>query len=319
MTEPGIFTISIDVELAWGTCDRPLDTRLRAALEREREIVDRLLASFARHEVRATWAIVGHLLLREAPWHEGKAHPDFPRPILHNEIRDWFYQLPPSANDPAWCGRDLVEGIRNAEPSQEIGSHSFCHIPYDENRTFETAIEADIAAARSLHDAEGLPFEAFVFPRNCVGYRRALARAGICVYRGHRPRWYDRLPSARPRRLLRFLSYLLGVPPKPVTAMLDETGMVNVPDSMLLVSRRGLRRLIAPRRLLRMAKAGLDQAVHDSTIFHLWFHPSNFAYRTDEQFRLLEAILQYAEQLREERRLEVMTLGDVQRSLLETS
>ena len=62
----GRLVVSIDLELAWGTCDRPLASAQRRALVRERAIVPRLLRSFAEFDVRATWAVVGHLLLEAA-------------------------------------------------------------------------------------------------------------------------------------------------------------------------------------------------------------------------------------------------------------
>lgn len=109
MAQCGRFTISIDVELAWGSCDRPLQPGDYATIGHEREVVQRLLDLFEAYNVRATWAIVGHLLLRESPWDGETAHPDFPRPVVRNEVQDWFCQLPKTPNDPTWYGPDLVD------------------------------------------------------------------------------------------------------------------------------------------------------------------------------------------------------------------
>jgi hypothetical protein len=290
-----------------------LKPRDRAAIQRERAIVRRLLSSFEAYKVRATWAIVGHLLLKEASWAGQRVHPDFPRPVTRSEARDWFFQLPRTPNDTAWYGRDLVEWIKSAEPPQEIGSHSFCHLPYDPDRTYRAAIEADLAVARRLHAAAGLPFDAFVFPRNHVGYRKAVGAAGICVYRGHTPGRYKRLWPSKVQRVLRLLTFLLAIPQQAVTATIDDVGLVNVPGSMLLLSRDGLRRFVPLRNLLTMATAGLDRAVRDGAIFHLWFHPSNLVYHTDKQFALLESILCYARQLCDQGKLEILTMGDIGR------
>jgi peptidoglycan/xylan/chitin deacetylase (PgdA/CDA1 family) len=315
MEKRGIFTISIDLELAWGICDRPLGPHEIAALEREREIMRRLLALFEEYDIRATWAVVGHLLLSEAPWDGEKAHPDFPRPVLQDETRDWFFQLSNTPDDPAWFGRDLVEKLKNAEPAQDIGSHSFCHLPYDETRTSRAAIEADVETARNIHANEGLPFETFIFPRNCVGYKEVLARAGIRVYRGRTPRWYHRFPRTV-NRMLNLLTFALGIPPKPVKARIDELGLVNVPDSMLFLGRDGIRRFISSRSLRRMATKGLDRAVQQGKIFHLWFHPSNFAHQMDEQFALLENILAYASRLRDQQKLATVPMSEIGNHIL---
>ena len=100
--------------------------------------------------------------------------------------------------------------------------------------------------------------------------------------------------------MLNLAEFLLSVTPRTSRAGLDESGLVNVPASMLFVSRRGIRRLISPKSLIKMAKAGLNRAVSRAEIFHLWFHPSNFAYRTEDQFQALEAILRYASELRQQ-------------------
>ncbi len=310
MTKNGIFTISIDVELAWGICDKQIQPTVLEAIKREREIIQRLLALFRTYNVRATWAIVGHLLLTEAAWDDDKAHPEFPRPVLHDETQDWFFQLPPDPNDLAWYGRDLIEWIRNSEPAQEIGSHSFCHLPFDENRTYRAAIETDIAMAQKLHDAEELPFESFIFPRNCVGYRDVLAQAGIRVYRGRTPRWYSDLPPPL-QRTFNLLTFLLAVSPPLVKATIDELGLVNIPASILLLGRDGLRKFIPFRNMRRITMAGLDQAAKNGEIFHLWFHPSNFSHQMDKQFALMEKILIYASRLRNDGNLKILSMSEI--------
>lgn len=313
MKNCGILTISIDVELAWGFCDKIIQTRIRNAIQRERDIVRRLLTLFAQYDIRATWAVVGHLLATQCDWSNGQVHPEIERPLTDKNERDWFFQHPRNHDDPLWYGRDMVEWIRTACPTQEIGSHSFCHLPYCEKSTRRNAVKADISRARALHNAHGLPFEVFIFPRNIVGYRDILAEAGVRVYRGHAP-GRDAGVSFRPlRRLLNFFSFFTTKAPATVSATVDDVGMVNVPDSMLLSSRHGLRKFIPSRQLVAMGRAGLDRAVDRGEIFHLWFHPSNFADKMDNQLSILEDILRYAQELRSGNQLKVLTLGDIQR------
>ena len=52
-------------------------------------------------------------------------------------------------------------------------------------------------------------------------------------------------------------------------------------------------------------------------MFHLWFHPSNFFTKTDDQFLVLEEILRHAQRLRDSGALEVLTFADIRRRLLE--
>lgn len=311
----GTLTISIDVELAWGFCDAIIPASIRDALQRERVIIQGLLALFTRYDIRATWAVVGHLLADQCDWKDGQVHPEIDRPITGEGERDWFFQHPRNPHDPWWYGRDIVEWIAAASPVQEIGSHSFCHLPYCEKKTPRAAIQADIRTAKTLHQSHGFPFEAFIFPRNVIGYRDVVAEAGIRVYRGHSPRWYDDIPFRSVRRLLNLLSFLVALPPRTVTPTIDDVGLVNVPESMLLSGRSGLRQFIPAQRLVAMGKAGLHRAVERGEIFHLWFHPSNFAHKMGAQFQVLEEILRYAQALRIKDHLTIMTMGEIQKNI----
>ena len=317
MKRSGTFTISIDMELAWGICDKVLDADTRTALQRERTIIRRLLALFTDYEVRASWAVVGHLLAEQCEWKNGQVHPEIDRPVSQQAGRDWFFQHPQTPDDPLWYGRDIVDWIAAASPAQEIGSHSFCHLPYSETHTRQAAVKADISTAKAAHMRHDLPFEVFIFPRNVVGYRELLAQAGVRVYRGNTPHWYDAIPFRPLRRFLNLSAFLLAAPPPTVKPRVDELGMLNVPDSMLLLGRNGLRRLIPAQRLISMGRAGIDRAVERGEIFHLWFHPSNFAYKMDEQFRVLEEILRYAHELRKKQQLKNFTLGEILKTMPE--
>ena len=287
----GVFNISIDLELAWGIRDH-LSAAALPGLRREREIVERLLALFADYDVSATWAVVGGLLAlgsREA-----------------SQVKcagEWH-------DERLWYGADIVSVIRRASPVQEVGSHSFAHVIFDERKLSPEEAEIDVQKARERHAAGGLPFDVFVYPRNVVGFTRVLADNGIRVFRGSTPRWYMRLPGPlwKPAMLV---DYLLAVTPPVVSPSTGGDGLVNIPDSMLLLGRNGVRRFVPAGNLVRMATAGLDRAATTHGIFHLWFHPANFAYQMDTQFAVVERILDHARMLREREVLRLLTMGEI--------
>jgi len=310
MKKRGIFTISIDLELAWKECDKPIQPQTRAEISLERMIIQRILSLFVKYDVKATWAVVGHLLLSECEWKDGRAHPEFNDFAVHNNKQDWFFQHPKTRNDHLWYGRDIVQWVKDASPRQEIASHSFCHIPYCEKSIDCSIISKDIAKAKKIHADCNLPFHTFIFPRNIIGYRHLLAREGIRVYRGKTRRWYNFIPSGLFQRFLNLVYFIAAIAPKTVTAAVDETGMVNIPDSMLLLSRNSSRSLVLPGNLIKMGIAGLSRAVERGEIFHLWFHPSNFTHKTEKQFYILEAILKHAQKLRDESKLDILTMQE---------
>lgn len=279
--EKGAFCISIDLEAAWGVWDKLTPQYLSKCLELERMIVDRVLAIFDRYDVSATWAIVGHLLEKRA---DGVA-----------------------AEQPAWYAPDMIEAIRSARTKQEIGSHSFAHIYFSEN-TSEQAW-SDLDAARAIHERHGLEFTSFVFPRNMVGHLPLLARAGIRVFRGIDHGWHMAAPGRHPvARILHLLDTMIPLAPAVVRPVIHPGGLVELPGSMLLMGRNGLRKLVRPAVLELKAKRGLRAAASDKSVFHLWFHPTNFYYDSERQFATLETIVREAVRLRDTHSLDIVPM-----------
>src|SRR5579884_4095100 len=137
--ECGIFTVSLDFELIWGTLDLPHYRRFipLCSIERE-EIVGRLLDLFAEFDLSATWCTVGHLFLD----HCGENCTKHPHPV-HSSSGDVLRRMrdpgTSEAEDPVFYGRKLVELIRNCRIPQEIGSHSFSHRAFTEAKCTRAA------------------------------------------------------------------------------------------------------------------------------------------------------------------------------------
>jgi len=313
LVDTGVFTISIDLELGWGMIDTPMTCTDLVNITAEREVVERLLALFASHEVKATWAIVGHLLLDHVA---GKGSTDLkpPQPGEYVVPNDLFDQVGESCRD-LWCARDVIKEIRRATPEQELASHSFSHVRYDEGCTRRKVIEADVAQLVRIHNENQVPFKSFVFPYNCAGYRYLLAMAGVQAYRGMTPRWYHGITTPCIRRLANLVTVIAGFRPKTVMPSRDDTGMINIPDSMLWYSTHGIRRFIPDRRQVCMAKAALDQAALERSVFHLWFHPSNFVHDMARQLARLEEVLAYARSLESAGRISILTMNQLTETL----
>jgi SAM-dependent methyltransferase len=311
----GTFVVSIDLELAWGGCDIPLSRESAQGLGKERQIVAALLRLLHEYGVSATWAVVGHLFEEQPCAHDhGRAHPEFPRPVYANEPRDWFFQHPPHGQtDPLWSAPDVIEMVRRASPAQEFGTHTYAHLILDETRINPAAVAIDLAIAKSRHHAAGLPFEVMVFPRNHVGCLETVAASGIKTYRGPGANPPVNGPLRAIRRVSNLMRYLAARTPPVFTPRIDEWGMVDVPGSMLLLGRDGIRSHIRPLNLRRMASKGLRRAVREQAVFHLWFHASNLAHDTDVQLQTLREILQEAADLRDRGLLRIMPMGDVAR------
>jgi len=328
----GALCISIDVELAWGIWDKPSADYHDRCAQNEATIVRRLVALFETYQISATWAIVGRLLERD----DGAA-----RSTVHG--------------DRIWYAPEVIEQIRRASVPQDIGSHSYGHVYFGE--TPRDALRRDLAAARRVHDAHGLPFTSFVFPRNQVAHLDLLREAGVGVFRSTDRGWHmtvrDRLGTGA-GRVANLADKLLPIPPSPVQPVEHVLGrasgdtvehvpehaaehipghaaehapghadghaadrdavLVELPSSMLLMARNGLRRAIHPASIIGKARLGLGAARRTGGIFHLWFHPSNFYYEPDRQLATLEGIVAAAAAMRDRGQLEVRTMSSYRKA-----
>ena len=88
---------------------------------------------------------------------------------------------------------------------------------------------------------------------------------------------------------------------------------MSSPAAMFLFSYEGRMRDAAERLtedpVVSMAKRGIDRAVTEDGVFHMWLHPNNL---TDERdFDRMEAILDHIASVRAQTGLSVETMGEV--------
>lgn len=315
MFDRGIFTLSLDFELIWGTLDLFGPEQFARACRIEREIViDRLLELLAEFEVPATWCILGHLFLDHCPPNENPKHADISRPHHAWHPADWFANDPggDEQSAPNFFGRSLVEKIRTCRVEQEIGSHSFSHVIFgDQGCTAETA-DSELTVCVRLAQEMGIELRSFAFPRNSVGHLGLLKEHGFACYRGPEPNWYEaaRWPMAV-QRLGRLAAVLRAAKPPLVEPERDDSGLWNIPGSAMYFPMHGGRRFLPLSWRTKRAVKGLNAAARQRRIFHFWFHPTNLADETESMFAGLRAIFTHARTLREQGRLDFLPMGKI--------
>lgn len=278
--EKGALCISIDLEMAWGIWDKITPASERLIEAADRTVVRRLIELFDHYETPVTWAIVGRLF-DSSPAHRG----------------------------PAWFAPECLDWIREARVVHDIGSHSYEHIYFGECSA--QAAESDLGAARELHEREGLRFDSFVFPRNQMNHIPLLRESGVRVFRSRDAGFVQLVGAIAPK--LRSAANLIDkmVPFQAVAVTpISHAGLVELPSSLLLLGRGGIRRLIGPGALARKSRLTMRSAAKRKGIFHLWFHPSNFYDQTDVQFGVIENILIAACKLRDEGVLDVRPMSE---------
>jgi peptidoglycan/xylan/chitin deacetylase (PgdA/CDA1 family) len=279
----GKLTISIDLELAWGFWDILTPEILRQSESRERAICDRLLELFDRYHTPITWAVVAAVLDRASA--QGRP-----------------------GNEASWYAPEIIDRIRAAKVSHEIGSHGGHHVYYDRMSAAQAA--EDLEFVKQVHRDNALALVSFVFPRNAVGHLDLLARAGLRTFRGPDTGWVRLAPKlgARAGKLVTFADKILPIPPPPARAQTNG-GLVDIPGSMLLPGRDGARRFILPAVSRAKLAMGLSWARRRGETFHFWFHPCNFYYRAEEQFATLAWFLARAAEEASRGRIEICTMG----------
>jgi len=309
----GVFTLSLDFELIWGTLDLFGPERFRRACEFERSVViDTLLALLSEHGVSATWCALGHLFLSSCRREGGTAHPDIVRP-RHAWVReDWFHHDPcrDEATAPTFYGRSLLERIRACPVPQEIGSHGFSHVIFGDPGCSRESAESELSACVRAAREMGIVPRSFAFPRNRVGHLDLLPGHGFSCYRGPGPRWYERRSSSgRLGRLAHLADVLAAIRPPVASPRLEPGGLWNIPGSMIYFPMHGARRHIPLSVRVRRARKGLLAAARQRKVFHLWFHPTNLADEPERMFAGLAEILRGAAEMRRRGELDIEPMG----------
>lgn len=317
-TTPGTFVISLDFELMWGVRDLELAGQKRNLLP-TRQVVPRLLELFKKYEIHATWATVGFLffnsrdqLLASLPERKPGYQNNYlsPYPSISEEIGVNEEQ------DPLHYAPSLIRMIRET-PFQELGTHTFSHYYCLEEGQTGQDFQADLQAAIRAGDEFGCKIESIVFPRNqyLQEYLEICAANGITTYRGNESLWF-RAPSKRSehrrlsRRLMRIMDAYFDISGSNSYGLPSAENPVNVPASRYLrpVSRRF--KALEPLRLNRILSS-MRKSARAGEIFHLWWHPEDFANDIDANFAFLENILIEFNKLRSAHSMQSLTMGEV--------
>jgi hypothetical protein len=271
MTQPTV-VISLDLELSWGMFDLSFDDHLLKMARWTHDIgVPNLLNHLTLNGISASWAMVGAMMRPSLPDVSRLPEVNYP-----HFSKPWFDFVPKEGDEsthPEWFGASLVKMIKGATPEQEIGFHSFSHVPFGwPGMTRERAIAEYhycVQIAREL----GIPTTCFVFPRNSVAYLADLRDAGFTCFRD-----VDELPLRFPGNKRTSIGMVwadfAGLSPPMIEPSLKD-GIVSIPGSLLIRYAAGWRKCIPDSSRLRRLRKGLERVRRSGGVFHVWFHPEN--------------------------------------------
>lgn len=290
------FIISLDVELLWGYVATPTHNAVRLMKndnKKGRDCIDTLLALFEKHNIPATWAVVGHLFLDHCEKDGGIPHKNMPR------FKDDWYHCDPCTDikrDPLYYGRDIVEKILSNRIEHEIGYHSFSHVVFSECR--REVAEAEIKEGIKLAKEFGITLKSFVFPDNEIGHVDILKENGFEIYRGKN----RKRENMNQNILIRKFNGGINKVIVPLAEPEWKDGIWEIPSSMYFCDPQ-IKFSVLPR-----AKLGLYRAIKSKKVFHVFLHPHNLLMYPSLKDDL-DRFLGIVSKKRDERKIEVITMG----------
>lgn len=300
----GAFVISLDFELHWGAAEKwDLEVK-KDYFDATRKSIPAVLSLFERYDIRATWATVGFLFAKDKQ--QLLAFLPTERPSYVNTSLSYYHLIDSGQvgqneqDDPYHFAPSLISKIVET-PGQELASHTFAHYYCNEPGQTEHQFDLDLRAAQALSKENfGIELKSLVFPRNQFNsaYIKIAAQNGIKVVRSNPDVWFWKstsplVPLARAADTL-----------FPISGPLDFKEPITGPDEVLLLpASRFFRPYVAREKTIRKLKldrikSEMHKAAKNDKVYHLWWHPHNFGYSTEENLADLEAILHWFEYLK---------------------
>lgn len=303
MSTNGYLVISLDFELVWGVFD-VVDHQQRVSyFENTRRVIPSILEEFSRHDIHATWAVVGMLFNRN--WEEWKRNqPNVLPQYVNTKLSPYKfgYSIISDDTEDMVFAPDLIKKIKETA-GQEIGTHTYSHYYCLEQGQDEKQFKADLQQAIMVAYKMDIKLTSLVFPRNQLkeGYLKICADLGIQNIRSNPNSWYweDTLSEAFLTKLAR--SGDAYIPFGKKSYSLNEIGK----QEGLPVEQKASRFLrpvegnnILRRLKIERIKREMEQAAKKNKVYHLWWHPHNFGEQPDESINDLKEIFNYFDECR---------------------
>lgn len=294
----GTFVISLDFELAWGTRGRPAASKVGPYLKGARDAIRIILDLFEEFDIAATWATVGALLM---------AQPGAQR--RHRMIASSAFDDIPAGDHisaPDWYAEDILDQIMNCSVPQEIGCHTLTHLYVNSAPEGRQVLADELDLFLELFEELNLPRpRSFVYPKAYQAHFDLLAERDFYAFRGPENRWYESLPGTLPAAGLRLVDSVAGFTPQVRCCEHYSDNLWMIPASQFYAPFMGVGRCVPLQSRVRKAINGLNHAATHGGVYHLWTHPFNMGFRTEELLSGMRLIFERAAHLRQEGKLKI--------------
>ena len=300
----GAFTLSLDLELAWGTRGRPRAADVPPFLAGTRNAIRQLLNLLEEYEIPATWVAVGALWM---PSEDGVSKHPWLRTTRLAEV-----PAGDSHSQPDWYAEDILADLGRCRVPQELGCHTLTHIYVKPGAAGRQELERELVQCLALFEQLGLPRpRSFIFPKAKMAHFELLAEQGFSAYRGPENKWFESLPGQLPRAALRLLDAKLALAPRVLKPRCVHESLWMVPASQFYSPFMSVGRRVSVADRVNKALKGLHKAVRNRGVYHLWTHPFNLGCDTEQLLRGLRQVFAEVARLRDAGQLEPISMGDM--------
>ncbi len=321
----GSFVISLDFELMWGVRDKRNKENYGDALIGVKTAIARMLESFKKHEVSATFATVGFLfhknreeLLINLP--DNKVNYTDKNLSPYPEISTYLGKN--ENDDPYYFGYSLLQLIKESD-LHEVSTHTYCHYYCLEPGQTLDMFKADLAKAVEVANREGVQIKSIVFPRNQYSpeYIEICKQNGLTCYRGNEEHFIYKSSNGNEqtsfRRALRLIDGYFNITGYHCYkySSIEKTYPHNIPSSRFLRPYNKKLKFLENQKLRRITQ-GMTYAAKNNRVYHLWWHPHNFGRNTDENIVMLEKILEHYQFLKLKYQFQSITMKDLSKHLI---
>lgn len=316
MNKSGKLVISLDFELLWGVFDKVDYQEKESYFRNTRTLIPSLLELFREFDIHCTWATVG--MLFNETWEEWEKNipeviPDYSNRAL--SAYHYGHSISNPSTEFLCLGKRLIEEIQ-VTPHQEIGTHTYSHYYcLEEGQTLE-AFKKDLEKCVELASNMGVVLKSLVFPRNQfnASYLEVCYDLGIENVRSNPDVWYwkNTEKDLLTEKVFRTGDAYLGFNDKSykVSELRKEEGKPLAQKASRLLRPYSGNKVLDVLKLNRI-KSEMDYAAKNKEIYHLWWHPHNFANNPKENLAELRDILEHYEQLKESFDFQSATMAEI--------
>lgn len=317
MNKPA-FVISLDFELYWGIGDHITYQDYLEYFDSTLEVIPQMLALFQSYGIHATWASVGMLCHKN--WQEWNTYsqgklPEYQNLSLSNYVLAYGVQKE-NHQLRHFFVHDLILQIQH-QGHQELATHTYSHFYAYDCKNAKEALNDDLQKAQQVNIDNGESLTSLVMPRNQLKEEHlvVMQENGIKTVRSNPSVWYwkERWMNSKLAKLARMVdAYTNFFSCKSYTwqTLKRVQGVLLQPASRFFRPITGKATFLNKWRLKRILRE-MKYAAQHGEIYHLWWHPHNFARFPKQSLKDLQTILEYFTELQAKYGMESMTMREI--------